>query len=305
MGVRDGLEHPANILLGGRGPVIDSWMPAGRRRLSPADPPVKVGQPGAEQRPVIHCVEWVRSPSVAILVGQGQCPRAVLRAGVVVNPNVIVGGNVTVAIHVGVDQRSVTAPIFGGGVDKEYLGQRSLGRGTRQQAAGLAGLGVGLVHVGEWKQVVDAVGRVGRGLTETVVELPAPASRHQGNKPVEHSAVLFVPVQSMVEIHPEKTAALRPAEGVGVPNGSGAGVARLGVSEERGQVSSRQQPHPHDGRRGGGINHLVDLPGLEFIGQVNVAGVGYEFARFQLPEGPLVPGDDYGRGMVVVPHSQH
>jgi hypothetical protein len=88
---------------------------------------------------------------------------------------------------------------------------------VRQEAVSDAGLWIFLRDVREWKDVgrieeVDERVAVARGLRETVVEAAAAGAGNLRNHAVEDFPVVLAAVESVIQVGPKESAALRDAE---------------------------------------------------------------------------------------------
>ncbi len=148
----------------------------------------------------------------------------------------------------------------------------------------------------------------GRGLAEAQVEVAgALAAGDVHQDAVEHPALGFVLVEAEIEKLAQVAPALRGAEGIGVRDVAGAGVAVLhrGVAQERHDVARREEAEPDDRGAGRRVDDLINLARLETRGEGDVGGVGDDTSRFQPGERPVLPRDRAGRGVVAVAHQQH
>src|ERR1700730_1374579 len=99
---------------------------------------------------------------------------------------------------------------------------------------------------------------------------------------VEHQPLRLVLVEAEIEELAQKTAALRRAEGVGLPDVAGAGVAcRAAVPQEGHDIARRQQAQPDHRRAGCRVDHLIDPAGFEAGGEIDVVRVGDDTPRLQ------------------------
>src|SRR2546423_2606778 len=105
----------------------------------------------------------------------------------------------------------------------------------------------------------------------------------------------------------QEASALGYAEAVGVLEIARAGVALLSsaVLEKCPQITRGQQTTPRDRRARGGIDHLVDLAGLNPRAHVYVRGIGHDTTVVKPREAPLVTGNDALRRIFVVLLGQH
>jgi len=173
------------------------------------------------------------------------------------------------------NQRSIAAPILGGGVGKKDFGEPVARRQAIEQAVGPPCRRVGLGCIVKRKEVAHA--RRTRRLSESLVEVAASlAAGNVDQQAVEYGALLFVLVQAEVKKLPQVPPALRRAEGVGMSDVGGAGVTPLdsAVPQERHCIPRRQQPQPDDRRTRGGIDHLVLLAWHEPRREIDMGRVG-------------------------------
>src|SRR5439155_5545154 len=100
-----------------------------------------------------------------------------------------------------------------------------------QQPVAHAGLRIGLLQVGEGKQVdrvkqVQEWMAVARRLCEAVIEVASSGARNMRHHSVEHLSATLIPVESVVEERAEKSPALRTAVRIGALNVAGHVIER-------------------------------------------------------------------------------
>ena len=157
--------------------------------------------------------------------------------------------------------------------------------------------------VGEWEAVSEARGRLHRGLSVAVVELPAPPSRDVDVHPVEHPVSRLVPVEPGMEEGPEEPAALRDALRDHVVDA--AGGRRFGAPPgPRGEVAHREEPRPDHRALGRGVDEVVDPPGLEAVGKGDPVRAGGRPALVPALERPPVARDANRGGEQVLAHEE-
>ncbi len=212
------LERGGRVRWGYRRAIIEARMAAGRRGLSRSDPAVELHQGSAQQGPVVDRVGSVLTARVVCGTGIGQqeIARAMLRPRQVVDAHRLRGGQVALAIQVGVGQRGMAAPVLRRGVDEENLRHLTARGQPRQQPIRATGFRVCLRRVVEGEEVFHTILiRVGR-LAKALVELAAPATGDQRYQSVKDGPIALVLVQPQIQEVAQESAALRAAEAVGV-----------------------------------------------------------------------------------------
>src|SRR5688572_10930971 len=128
-------------------------------------------------------------------------------------------------------------------------------QGVCQQAVSEPGLRIGLLGIGERKDVgrveeVDERMRVARGLREAMVEAAAAAAGDVRHHAIEDLAMHFVFVEAVIEIGAEETAALRDAERDAALDGSArqAELRSAAVLDLRDRVAHRRRAHAYERR---------------------------------------------------------
>ena len=178
-------------------------------------------------------------------------------------------------------QRGSPTEVFIRRISVEDLGlELSFGR-VREQAIRDPANGVGLLHIGEGKDI----GRIeetsirlsvsGR-LDEAMIETASTGSSNVGNNPVEGWSPLFILVETEVQKGSEKPPALGTAESectIESIAGYGQGLGGV-VLEVRDHVPDGNHAQPDQRRILGNVDHFVDLARLESPLERNVGDIG-------------------------------
>ena len=215
-------------------------------------------------------------------------PAVCCAPGVQVDPDVRRRLDVRLPRHVRVDERGVTAPVLGGGVDGEHLRRAPTREQTAQEGPAPARQRILLLGVGEGEKVAHGVLRVQRRLAEAQVELSAPRPGDVWDRAVEDRTALLVLVEPEMEQVAQETPALGDTEDVAAIEEPRARVAaRRGTeAQEARRVADRGEAEADDRRILRLVVAVVDLAGLEPAGEPDVRGVGHHLAAHGAGEPP-------------------
>ena len=116
----------------------------------------------------------------------------------------------------------------------------------------------------------------------------------------------FVLVEAEIEKLPQIPPALRRAEGIGMPDVAGAGIAVLcaAMAQKGDGVARRQQAQPDYRGARRRVDHVIDLARHEPCREVDMVGVGNYPPGFQPGERPFLPRDHSRGGIIAVAHQQ-
>ena len=280
--------------------VADVRVSARRRRRAVGDPAIHVEQKGLHRPPVVERV-------VALLpdrLCRREGTRSVLSGRQQIDADVVHQRRVARAVRRRVNERCGTAPVLVLRVRVEHLRQEIGRTGVRQQAVGRAGQRIGFRRVGEREDVrrveeVQVRMSVARRLREAVVEAAASRAGDVRHHAVEHLAVAFVAVESVVEIRAEKPSALRDAESDRTPNRTGRNGPRVGrlVLQHRDRVADRRRSQAHERRVFSRVDDLVDLVRLELRVEIHLRPIP--------GEAPLIARNDPALSLDRIADRQH
>jgi len=216
---------------------------------------------------------------------------------------------VTLSERVGHHKRAAAVPVLRRRVEVHHLRHRAAGACASQQPVGATREWVGLVTVGERKDVggvemPTVLRRCAGGRCEAMIEEPLATARDGRDQPIEHPAALLVGVEPLVEEHPDRPTALRPPftddpfserRPIGATQRVHLGTV---VFEKGHQVAHPREPGPLDHRAARLVDQLVDDTRLETAGQHHLE-LDQTTALVQpvvsCPEPPLVARDRHRR----------
>ena len=238
--------------------------------------------------------------------------RAMLAGGEQIDPDVVHHRRVARSVHRRVDERGGAAPVFVFRIRVEDLRQQVGRSRVREKAVGDTRLGVALRDIGERKDVrgieeIQVRVAVPGGLCETVIEAAPARSGNLSDDAIEHLAVAFVPVETVVEVSSEKSAALRNAERQRAVDRPGRNRPRAGrrVLQHGDHVANRRWPQSHERRVLRGVDHLVNLAGLELRRHIHACRIRHCAGAVSARESPLASRHDAARPFHGVAHGHH
>jgi hypothetical protein len=206
-----------------------------------------------------------------------------LRSGVVIDANLSRRLDILRALDVGMDQRGIAAPILVRRIGQEDPGLPRVRAEPVEEPTPLPRYRVDLGNISEWRGLPHPrPQRVGR-LSEALIEVgTAPSAGDMDEVAVEHRPFALVLVQAEIEELAQKSAALRCAESIRVPDLAGAGVVRPRqfMAQETREVARRQESQADHRCAGGRVDDMVQPAGNEARGQVDMARVGHRLAAF-------------------------
>ena len=202
-----------------------------------------------------------------------------------------------------VGEPRVPAPVLRRGVGVDDLRHALLRAQPVEEPLPSPRARVRLRLVGEREAVTEARGRLHRGLSVAVVELPAPPPRDVDVHPVEHRLTRLVAIETGMEEGPEEPAALRDPLCDHVVDAAG-GRRIDAPPRPRGEVAHCEEPRPDHRALGRGVDEVVDAPGLEAVGEGDPVRAGGRPALVPALERPPLARDAYRRVEQVLAHEE-
>ena len=147
-----------HLSAGHGGAVVDAGVGAGGRLDVPADPEVEVDEGRAQEWAVVEDVERIAAAGAVVLAdaGLGEGPGDVLRTGEVIDAGLQGGLQILFTGGIDVDEGAVAAPVLGGGVGVENLGDGVEPAQAPEQAVPALREGIGHLVVCEGEEVPEA-----------------------------------------------------------------------------------------------------------------------------------------------------